>query len=133
MTIKLICMLISIVLGILGITTLNRLPNKNKTPKENFWRIAVFSSIGCFYDMIMFVVIARVIPPGEYGTGAEVIAMIVVLLGYMPACIITSKRLKSRMKEYENAKYDVNKMNSLNCSVIFKVMFIMMEMIWLVE
>lgn len=133
MLIKLICLLISVALSILGIAKLNTLPNKKYTQKEHFRTIAVFSSIGCFYDIVMFIVIIQLIPPGEYGTGVEVIAMIAVLMIYMPACLITSRRLKCRMKEFEDKKYDVNRMNSLNCSVVFKIMFIIVETIWLVE
>ena len=133
MAVKLIFLSISLILGILGITQLNRLPSEKYTRNGNYWRVVIFSSVGCFYDIIMFVVICRTIPPGEYGTGIEILAMIAVLLFYTPACVITSKRLKQRMKAFQDPKHDVSRMNCLNCSVLFKVMFIMVETIWLVE
>lgn len=133
MLVKLLCMLFSVAFGILGIVELNRIPNRECSLREKYWRIVIFSSTGCFYDIIMFVVLGRVIPPGEYGTGLEVMAMIIVLALYAPACIITSIRLKRLMQQFCDTKHNVTRMNALNCSIVFKMMFIMLETIWLVE
>ena len=81
----------------------------------------------------MFVVVARTIPPGDYGTGIEILAAIGVLLIYAPACIVTGWKLKCRMKLYDETERDVTTMNSLNKSIVFKVAFIMIVTIWLVE
>jgi hypothetical protein len=126
-------MVFSVAFGILGIVELNRIPNRKYSLHKNYWRIVIFSSMGCFYDIIMFVVLGQVIPPGEYGTGIEIMAVIIVLILYAPACIITSIRLKRRMQQFNDTKHNVTRMNALNCSIVFKVMFIMLETIWLVE
>lgn len=133
MVIKLICLAASIFLGLLGIIQLNRLPHKKYSLSSNYWRIVIFSSLGCFYDIIMFVVICRIIPEGEYGTGIEILAIIAVLLFYAPACVITSSLLKRRMKQFQDEKHNVGRMSALNCSIIFKVMFIFIATIWMVE
>ncbi len=80
----------------------------------------------------MFWIIVCVIPPGDYGTGLELLGVLIVLLLYSPPCILTSYRLKQRMKDYTK-DYDVTRTNALNCSIIFKVMFILVEVIWIVE
>ena len=133
MFLKLVCLIISVVLSVLGIVEINRVPIQKYSLHKNYWRVVFFSSIGCFYDIIMFIVLGKVIPPGEYGTGLEIFAIIIVLILYAPACIITSCRLKRRMHQFNDVKHNVSKMNALNCSIVFKIMFIMLETIWLVE
>ena len=134
MFLKILCLTISILIGTLSIVELNRIPNNKYSLCGNYWRIVFFSSVGCFYDFIMFIVLwFFAIPPGEYGTGIEVMAIIAVLIIYAPACIITSIRLKRRMKHLTDSKYNVNRINSLNCSIFFKVIFIFIVSIWINE
>lgn len=133
MLIKLLCLAVSIILGIVGIVGLCKTPNARFSLHQNYWRIVFFSTISSVYDIIMFVVVARTIPPGDYGTGIEILAVIGVLLIYAPACIVTGWKLKCRMKLYDETERDITTMNSLNKSIVFKVAFIMIVTIWLVE
>ena len=125
--------MISLGVGVLGFVELTRTPRKAYSLQKNYWRIAIFSCVGALYDIVMFVVLGKVIPPGEYGTGIEIIAATAVLILYAPACIITSYRLKRRMHQYNNGDRDISRMNALNCSIVFKVMFVALATIWLVE
>lgn len=129
---KLLFLAVSIITGVLGIVKLNNLPSQQYSLKQNYWRIAIFSSLGAILDFAMFWIIVGFIPPGDYGTGFELLAVFIVIILYSPPCIITSIRLKQRMKDY-NKEYDVTKTNALNCSIVFKVMFILVEVIWIVE
>lgn len=132
MCFKLLFLVVSTLAGVLGIVKLNNLPRQQYSVRQNLWRIAIFSSLGAILDFVMFWIIVASIPPGDYGTGLEWIAVFTVIMLYAPACIITSIRLKQRMKDY-NTEYDVTRTNALNCSIIFKVMFILVEVIWIVE
>ncbi|MBE6768403.1 MAG: hypothetical protein E7549_05760 [Ruminococcaceae bacterium] len=133
MFIKLCILVISIVISIVSLVELNRIPYPGLTLHQNYWKIMIFSSIGWIYDLILFVVIGQMIPPGEYGTGYEVLAVIVVLIIYTPICVVTSLRLKRRMKNLEKEKSRTSRINCLNASVVIKVMFIFLLTIWIVE
>lgn len=132
MYLKLLFLAVSIITGVLGIVKLYNLPSQQYSVKQNYWRIAIFSSLGAILDFTMFWIIICFIPPGNYGTGLELLGMFIVIVLYSPPCILTSIRLKQRMKDY-NKDYDVTKTNALNCSIVFKVMFILVEVIWIVE
>lgn len=132
MYLKIAFLAASFIAGVLGIVKLNQLPLPKYSVRQNFWRIAVFSSIGAILDFVMFWVVVYSVPPGDYGTGIEWLAVLMVLVLYAPACIITSIRLKRRIKKY-TTEYDVRRTNALNCSIVFKAMFILVEVIWILE
>jgi len=56
-----------------------------------------------------------------------------VLIIYTPICVVTSLRLKRRMKNLEKEKSRTSRINCLNASVVIKVMFIFLLTIWIVE
>ena len=125
---------ISILLGIFGIVMINKFPMKKYSLEENYRRITIYSSIGYAYDVIMFLFLGFfLMPPGEYGTWIEIIITMVVMLFYAPACLITSFRLKKRMKQLNDSKHNVSQMNVLNISVFFKALFFLVGIIWVVE
>jgi len=127
-------LVISIFLGIFGIVMINKLPMKKYSLDGNYWRVVIYSSIGCAYDVIMFVLLSFfLMPPGEYGTGIEIFITMIVILFYAPACLITSFRLKKRMKQLNDSKHNVSQMNVLNISVFFKALFFLVGIIWVVE
>ena len=138
-------LIISIFLGIFGIVMINRLPMEKYSLEENYRKISRYTSIGCAYDIIMFVVVAFIIiPPGEYGTGIEIFITMVVILFYAPPCFIASFRLKKRMKQLHASQHNVSwenklnynflgRINSLRYSIFFKALFFLVGIIWVVE
>ena len=143
MFLKSLFLAVSIFWGIFGIVMINKLPMKKYSLEENYRKISLYTSIGCAYDIIMFVVVAFIlIPPGEYGTGIEIFITMVVILFYAPACIIASFRLKKRMKQLHASQHNVSWENNLNYnflnqivipSIIFKALFFLVGIIWVVE
>ncbi|MBE5929059.1 MAG: hypothetical protein E7267_06790 [Lachnospiraceae bacterium] len=134
---------ISILLGIFGIVMINKFPMKKYSLEENYRRITIYSSIGYAYDVIMFLFLGFfLMPPGEYGTWIEIIITMVVMLFYAPACLITSFRLKKRMKQLHDSQDNVSWENELNynflnriliSSIFFKAFFLLFGIIWVVE
>ncbi len=133
MFVKIICPLISIAISVLSVIDLNRIPYSKYSLRGNYWRIVFSSTVVCLIDIIMTVIILHNIPDGEYGTGVEILAVIMILIIYAPICVITSIRLKKRMKKFNDEMHDVSQMNALNCSIFFKAVFVLFEVIWLLE
>ena len=129
---KILFLALSTVIAIISIVSLNKLPNNSFSSKGNYWRISIYSTCGAFVDFVLFWIIVCCTPPGEYGTGIEVVTLCLTLILYGVPCAITSHRLKKRMQKYNNM-YNVSRINGLNLSVIFKAMFIFVETIWLIE
>ena len=130
---KLLFFLITFITAIFGILLINKLPSERLSAKQNYLRISLFSTIGAIIDFIMFWVIVGCIPDGEYGTGIEVAAMIFTVICYGVPCVVTSFFLKKRLKKYNQNKYNTAQICGLNISVIFKVLFVFIWVIWLVE
>ena len=131
MIIKTAFLIISIFIGIFGIVYLNTLPNTFLSSTQNYWRLSIFSNISSFFDIIMFWIIVCSVPEGDYGTGLEVFLFILTIIFYGIPCIMTSFFLKKRMESFNNHSQNINRINGLNLSVIFKAMFMFVETIWL--
>lgn len=131
--IKLLFLIVSLFSGIFCIIQLNRLPDEKIEPNGNYWRVAIYSSISGFYDVIMIVVLCQLIPEGNYGTGYEFMAALLILIIYTPVCFITSFKLKRRMRGYNGDKYDVRRINALNSTIPFKALFVLVEVVWMLE
>jgi len=126
--------MISFAIGIFGIIKLNILPSDKYTLNGTLWRIVIFSSISSLYDFIMIILVAFfLMPHGEYSADFGILTMLIILIVYAPACIITSFRLKKRMKKIEGSKYNINRINALNCSIFFKALFFFFGTIWFLE
>ena len=123
--------LISIFLSVFSIYKIRQFPKDTLSEKQNYYRMGFYSSIGAFFDFLMTLITSAMIPDGEYGTGAEMVAVFIVIFGYGPLCIIQSMKLRKRM--LQKKMRSPSRINALNCSIIFKVAFAFMITIYLCE
>jgi len=126
MFLKLLVLIMSAFLGFLGIVKVDHLPDDSLSIRDNYKRLAIYSSLGAFYDVIMFILIGFfALSPGNYGTVLVYISIVSVLLFYAPACVLVSIRTKKRFDKYRDSKYNASRINCLNCSIVFKVLFVL--------
>lgn len=138
MLIKIIVLLISTLLSVIGIVKLNKLPDDKFSAKGNVNRIYIYPSIGGLFDFLAFYFIGAYLTsienkPIEIGIGFN-IAMIVDII-YAPICFYTSYKLKRRLKDNDKYdKYDIDifwQLELLIYTVISKSFFMTMEATWL--
>ena len=129
--IKLMLLIVSIVLGIVGCFTLYKLPDDRFSLKKNYLRISIFSNLSSIIDFIMFWIVVSFIPPGDYSSLAAGMVCPIILVIYGIPCIAISLRLKKRFLHLKGV--NVARMNGLNYSVVFKIMFFFVETFWLLE
>lgn len=134
MLIKIIFVVISIISAIIGIVRINGLPKEQYSYKQNYWRIAIYSTISAFLDFIMFTIILFGFPEKEITTsGIETIISLLIIIIYTPVCIITTKKLKQRIKNYDNDRFEVKTVCGLISSLVVKIFFAYFITIWIVD
>ena len=126
-----IFIMISVFMGFFSIQKLSFLPNTQYSLKNNYIKLAFYSSINAVCDIVFSVITLFWCGEGEFGTGWEVLSAMSVILLYAPPCIIVSARLKKRMPNYK--KTSVKHVNALNTTIFFKAVFAFFATIFLVE
>lgn len=122
---------ISLFMAFFSIKKINSFPNSKFSPKGNLGRISLYSSMGAYLDIIMSVIIVCFLGEGEFGTGIELIVFVCTILLYTPWCVISSHRLKKRMKDLGELK--IHRINVLNFTAFFKAVFASFATIFFVE
>ena len=124
---------VSFFTAVLGVFSLNKLPLKKFSVKQNYLRISLFSTFGIGIDFVMFWIIVSFMQPGEYGTGIEIVAFVLTVIFYGIPCVVTSFFLKKRLKKYNDNQYNIAQISGLNISVLFKALFVFVWTIWTFE
>lgn len=122
---------ISLFMAVFSIKKINSFPSSKFSQKGNLGRISLYSSIGGFWDIIMSAIIICFLGEGDFGTGIEFIVFLCTILLYTPWCIISSHKLKKRMKDFCELK--VHRINALNFTAFFKAVFAFFATIFFVE
>jgi len=82
---------------------------------------------------LFFVMVTSLIPPGDYGTGIELIVAIVNLIIFLPAHIVIGNNTYKKFKNFYPERKDLRAIKSLWKAVIIKTIFILPMVIWVVE
>lgn len=148
--IKIICLLISISTVVVSIINLRRLPDEEFSCKWNLRRMNLYEILSPATDLVLCAVISFSFGENIYnGSGIEIIMAAFVIIILTPILIINASGYYSRKKSYctnnkrltkevlgVRREYYVRERECFKyvfATVMFKVMFIILETIWITE
>ena len=89
-------MAISVCSSVFMFRLLKTLPRAAEAQRRNLNRVGLYGAIGPVTDIVLIILTALTISPGDYGTGVELLSGLVVLLSYLPIVLINVIKLKKR-------------------------------------
>ena len=108
-------------------------PSKN-TFKKSVLIIAINYSISPAFDFALFLmIVANFIPPGDYGTGLDLIVGFINLLIFIPLYTILGNKTYKKFKDFYPNRTDLRGCKSLWKSAIIKAIFATFATIWILE
>ena len=134
MLIKIIFLLVAIVNYAICMRGLVKISFMGLTPKESYRKMVTYAIISILVDVILFWGVVLAIPQGEYGTGIEILMVIILLLVYLPYTLIMCIRICRQMREYENIDDIKDFMwRYIPVATLIKILFVLVETIWFIE
>ena len=132
--VKLLFLLASIINSVFYIIGITKTASRQLEPRRCYNSLVKHSIISIIIDMLLFGMIVRAIPQGEYGTGIEIIAVLLFWIIYIPYIIGRCKRMYQGIKAYDNID-DIRDLmwRTVPVSIIVKSLFILVETIWIIE
>ena len=96
--------------------------------------MTVLYSLSSLVDMAMFfIVLTSFIPPGEYGTGVEILAAVINLAVLIPIYKVVGNKTYKKFKDAYPERKDLKALKSLWEAAIIKAIFIMPIVVWIIE
>ena len=132
--IKLLFLFISIGVSAFCIVKINGLPDKELSFKKNDKKITFYICIGGIVDFILIMlaggIASSIASPIVVDECATVIIIILSAI-YFCITIVTTRKLRRRIREYVNDKKFYYDISELNKSAYIKMIFFMIEIGWL--
>lgn len=121
--IKLLFLFISIGVSAFCIVKINGLPDKELSFKENDKKISFYMCIGGIVDFIFFILIGSIASPIVL-YDSDAIPMIIFSVVWFGVSIVTTRKLRRRIREYVNDKKFYYNISELNKSAFIKMIFL---------
>ena len=108
-------------------------------PKANLFGksvliMTILYSLPAIVDIVMFFIILTVfIAPGEYGTGAELLAAVINLVVLIPIYKVVGNKTYKKFKDVYPERKDLKAIKALWELAIIKAIFIIPAVVWIVE
>ena len=134
MYIKIILVIISYIISICCIISIIRFDPSNNTFKKSVFITAINYSISPALDFALFlIIVTNFIPPGDYGTGLELIVGFINLLIFIPLYTILGNKIYKKFKDFYPNRTDLRACKSLWEAAIIKAIFAIFATIWILE
>lgn len=130
--IKLLFLFISIGVSAFCIVTINGLPDNELSFKANDKKISWYLHMGGIIDFILIILAGGIASPIVVDECASIIILVLSAV-YLCITIVTTRKLKRRIREYVNDKKFYYDVSGLNKSACVKMIFFMIEIGWLME
>ena len=116
---------------IFGIIKFN--PSK-RTFVKTILLLTVLYSLPAVVDVALFLImVTTLIPPGDYGTGIELIVAIINLIVFIPTYLLLGNKMHKKFKALYPERKDLRALKHLWEAAIIKIVFVIPAVIWIVE
>ena len=134
MILKLLFTILSYLMTTLCIFAILRFQPKTNDFRKSILVMTVLYSLPSLVDMAMFfIVLTSFIPPGEYGTGVEILAAVINLAVLIPIYKVAGNKTYKKFKDAYPERKDLKAIQSLWEAAIIKAIFIMPIVVWIIE
>ena len=134
MLVKIMFIVISYSVSLTSIFAIANLKPQTDDIKRSSAKAIIFYLLSAIVDFILFlIVVICFIPIGEYGTGIELLVVIVNLAIFLPIYLHLGKITYKKFEVLCPNRTDIKSLKSLWKTVIVKTMFLLAVTIWILE
>ena len=134
MILNLLFVIISYLVTAICIFGILRFQPKANSLGKSVLIMTILYSLPAIVDIVMFFIILTVfIAPGEYGTGAELLAAVINLVVLIPIYKVVGNKTYKKFKDIYPGRKDLKVAKALWKLAIIKAIFIISAVIWIVE